>query len=773
MTQGHDVGGSGAVLDRGFSLRFGAALMLASACLAPAQGQEPKEEERREIAQDGGISERLTVRETTLHVRVRTPKCAVEELTRDRFRIFFGERELPIVAFEELRFSEPKVRSAASRDSVAEGSSPEEPGRSVLIVLDRLFTQRPYLNETIRALRSNLDRFAPGDRVAVMTLDTQARLIHPFTRDRDVLRAGLDLLEAGIDADAALLRQRVVRLQELVSDDESVDANSSIGLRAALGIGASRNVSFTTLAEPSLFDDRAQGLFQGEENELFALAGVANVSSLAQTIQAANEAFSDALRLVADVPGPRYSMLFSEGVGAFRQILSVEEDNSIFNPRAGASASTLGSYQALSYVLQAHGWTVQAFDVSGVGERSRNFSMANSGPRALQGSQAFSAIPDLALRGGLSDPSGDSLFFLADETGGDFYQQFNGIDGVLRESLDAIRHHYRIVVALEASDEELDRRRTLRVEVVDLPRKARVRHSLTADWAMPPNLRRTDAVESARDQLLSGRTSAQLTLDVAQLGVFLVPHSETTRRAVVVLDADMAALTRHLEPARGEARLKVHGLASGLSVEPGRGQDFLDLFEVDAGWSQDSAAPSSRLLVTGDLIVPCSGAVIRLRFAGPAESQGVLREHEIADTCGKPLSWASAVLEGQNDFAFALEQGFSLSDPEQNPFSQGGFTYFPNLRRRVERGAAVTLLAYGPETELRLDRGTGDPSNLALERSSELSEKARLETFLVDAESGVYELVSGDGPSSGALVRVLDFGSSKGTQDGSCTAPSG
>ncbi|MEM1246187.1 MAG: hypothetical protein AAGK22_07430 [Acidobacteriota bacterium] len=729
-----------------------AGALLFAACL-------DAQEERESVAREGAVSETLTVRETTLHVRVRTPNRAIEELTEDRFRVLFGERELPILAFEELSFETAK-RGRSRRE--AEPESPatprEAPGRSVLIVIDQLFTPRPYLNDTVSAVRKNLDRLAEGDRVALMTLDIRARLIHHFTSDRAVISAGLDLLEASFDREGRNEVDSLVRaLQDLVKKDDSYQAASAIGLRAALGIANSPNVSITAGRDQSLFDNRARARFDDGADALFSVVDINNLNSLAQTIQASTASFSDALRLVADVPGPRYSLLFSGGVQAFREIVS-EESSSPLDPRTGAGASTLASYQALSYVLQANGWTVQAFDVSGVGERSQSFSMESSGPN-VNDSQQIAALPELALSGGLADASDDTLFFLANETGGDFYNQFNSISGALRESLQSTSHHYRIVVALEATEKELDRRRTLRVEVADLPRRARVTHSLTADWALPPNLRRLDAVEAARSQLVSGRSEAQLPHDVAQLGVFLIPHSETSRRAVVVLDADMGALRRRMRPAAGEYRLKVHALAHDPETPPGRESDFFDLFEIDAGWSADSGEPASRLLVAGDLIVPCAGARIRMRFADPIVVDGILREHVVPDTCGQQLSWASAFLGEGEEFAFAVESDFSLADAQQNPFHQNGSTYFPDLRRMVERGSALTLLAFGPRSELQLRRRS-NPSTavpLPIETSSRLSETARLETAFVDAEGGLYELTLPSQLPSGALLRVLDF----------------
>lgn len=738
---------------------------------APGLAQEAERDARRaaDVREEGAISETLTVRETTLHVRVRTPRRAVEELTRDRFRVLFGDRELPILAFEELDLSESKAerREEAGREEAESGAeavapAASAPGRSVLIVIDQLFTPRPYLEDTVKAVRKNLERFAESDRIAVMTLGSRAQIVHHFTTNREVVAAGLDLLEASFDADAASMRSRVAILRQLVESDTSYDARSAIGLRAALGISANRNVSFTALADPSLFGDRAEAKFSADDDDLFEIADISNENALAQTLQSINQSFADALRLVSDVPGPRYAMLFSGGVGAFRTILSVDGPGALQRP-TGTSSSTLGSYQALSYVLQAHGWTVQSFDVSGVGERSQNFSMANSGPRQLQNSQQIAAVPQLALRGGLSDPSGDTLYFLADETGGDFYQQFNNVGSVLRESLEATSHHYRLVVRLEASDRELDRRRTLRVEVDDLPRKARVTHSLTAEWALPPNQRGKDAVESARRQLLTGLSEAALPADVAQLGVFLVPLDDTSRRAVVVLDANVGALSRRLQQRRGEYVLKVHALALQTEPRPGESSAFLDLFDVDAAWSSESTSPADRLVVTGDLVVPCSGAVIRLRFADPEAAEGVLREHLVPDTCGQGLTWATPLLGDEEDFAFAVEDGFSMTDETQNPFQQGGFSYIPDLRRMVERGEALTLLTYGSQVEHRLSNKAvpGLEASLAVEDSSELSESASLHTTRIEAEAGLYELTSPGGLGPGALVRVLDFAASE------------
>lgn len=741
--------------------RLGRALTALCAVLwtGVASAQEPVGDPARDVREEGAIRETLTVRETTLHVRVRTPRRAVEELTQDRFRVLFGERELPILAFEELDFTDSRAkRSDPAESAPPDGRAPAvSSGRSVLILVDQLFTPRPYLADTAQAVRKNLDRFVDGDRIALMTLGVHAQLVHHFTSDRRVIMAGLDLLEASADGDGRGIRERVATLQQLVDADPSYATPSAIGLRGALGIATSRNVRFTALADDNLFAGRAAARFDTGEGSVFENADASNINALAQLLQFRNESLSEALRLVSDVPAPRYSMLFSGGVGEFRQILSVQGPNALGSTH-GAGSSTLGTYQSLSYVLQGFGWTVQSFDVSGVGERSQEFRMDGSGPRS-QNSEQIAALPDLALRGGLADASNDTLFFLAEETGGDFYNQFNSIGGVLRDSIEATSHHYRLVVRLEASEQELDRRRTLTVEIADLPRKARVTHSLAADWVMPPNLRREDAVESTRRQLLSGRSEAALPLDVAQLGVFLAPLSDSSRRAVVVLDANARALSRLLRPTDGEYRLRVHALAMPIDPVQGEPSMFLDLFEVDAAWPTASATPTSRLSVMGDLVVPCSGAIVRLRFADPAAAQGVVREHWVPDTCDRQIAWATPLLQGDEDLLIATEEEFEVDDAESNPFVHGGRNVTPDLRRMVQRGEALTVLASGsPDTLLLRRESVGGQTALDAEVTQELEGDARLLTTRVEAQAGLYRLGTA-ATSSGALVRVLDFGS--------------
>ncbi len=726
-------------------------------CSVAVQSQESDR-----ALEEGAVDESLVVREATLHVRVRTPRKAITGLGREQFRVLLEGRELPIVAFEELGARGPASRGVSAPGQATPDAASLPGGRSLLYVFDLLWSPPQYLAEAVQAARRNLKNLDPGDQVAILSLDARARLLHPFTRDRTVAATGLDLLDAMLDRDTAAVQQHVRELQRRVAVDPSYDTSSSLGLRAALGIDLNRNLTVTALSDPTLFADRPPARFDADADNLFAITAAADTNRAAQTIQASNDAFAQALRLVSDVPGPRYAFLFSTGVPAFSQLIAIRPGSTVYDVVDGSGAAVLGSFQSLSYILQAHGWTVQAIDISGVGRRSLGASDISTGPRPEQTSLELSAVPELALRGGLADEATGSLFFLAEETGGELYQQDNNLGGALRRSLEATSHSYRVVVSLGGDLTLSDRRRTLDVEVSGAPRRARVTHSFAASWALPRNLRARDRPEVARTELLRGQGSQTLSPDSARLGVFQVPLAGPSRRLVVVVDTTAAVFGAH--PRSGAEHLLV---LQALALPAGAGGSaaearFHDFFRAFA--SYPTGHPTRRVFLQGDLIAPCTPTTVRVRLSSEDEGDSAVLEQHLGEGCSEAVRWATPLHAETEGFYYAREAGFALTDPRQNPFRLDGTTTFPALRSMHERGDRLQLLGYasgdpeGDVAPLRLVREDGSFEELEVDTSTSTVGPGRRHLDLtLDIPAGRYGIRWGAGPPAGAQIRILDF----------------
>jgi VWFA-related protein len=679
------------------------ALALAAANALPASGRQqlPSVQDR------GTFRESIVVREATLWVRLLGPRGPVRGIERERFRVTLAGDQLEVILFEE-QSTEPARR--ARRRGGADVDPASEPdrvaGRSLLAVIELAFTPRSFALEATRSLRRTLDELGPEDRMAVLVLGVRASLVQPFTTDRDLLAASLELVEASLAAD----RERTQRAYETLGDlrrRAGAEPDRELGLRGALALDSDIGRALSSLPDPSLRAEVTDFRFDdGGGPGIFDLNELAEASATAGAAAAANRAFSDAVRLLADVPGPRYALLLSRGMSSFTKVI---EDGIVRGgpgiPRSGAGSALLGSYQSLAYVLEGHGFVVQAVDVTGVGGRSTGFSMVDVGPRPELSSEQIAAIPELALRGGLVGDGSDALFFVAQETGGELYDNYNRLDGALREAYENGSHHYRLVVRLPSDPDffEKRRRRTLEVRVEGLGARVRVASSMAADWALPGNLRRSDPIDIVRAELLGERTASMLGPRDARLAALPLPveGAPRLRRALVALDIDLAALAPPMPGGRTE--LIAHAIALPLDPGPGEAREFIDLAVGAASWPATTGGSARQLVFLADLFVPCEGALIRARIADADQERSWVFDSTLAPACdGVPAPWVAALLGESN--LFVLEEDFELGDAARNPFHLPSRRVLPTLRAEARAGERLEVLVLAGAVRLDLER---------------------------------------------------------------------
>ena len=562
-----------------------------------AQGQAPADV----------FDDRIVVREATVHVRVRSKRGPITGLSPDRFSVRLGNTTLPIIGFDELRTEARKRRRGAEPQT--------EPqvllGRNLLVVFDVRFTPRPYLIDAVRATRRSLDDLGPEDRMAVVLWRNTAQLILPFSNDPLQLDAAFEYVTASLDAkpqEAA----RAARLLGTLSNEPST--RLSLGLRAELtrrSPSIADSVDFTFVNQFADFDPA----------ESLRAAELAQINELAGLIERSNVALADLARTLSDVAGPRHAVLFGKGVPGFQSLI---QGRAAWD--AGTISSITNSFNALTYRLRGNGWVVDTVDVTGVGGLSTAVSMADSAPRTFD-SQSIASTPQWVQRGGLAGNDSDSLFLIAEQTGGDMYDNRNSLRDALRQSLEASSHAYRLVVQIppEAGVEARRGSVRLNVDVRDLPARAKVRHSFGADWAIPAHLRKANEVETAHAELVGTRRAKPLPPLLAHMTVHRRPDDSGPRlqRALVALDLDPALL-------QGAGRLSLIAVASPLEAEGGDGSVF-DLWTEEFDRPRDDNAT---LLAYADLLVPCSGARIRLRVATDANTSW-LGERVLGDGCAE------------------------------------------------------------------------------------------------------------------------------------------
>ncbi|HVS63747.1 MAG TPA: hypothetical protein VMT85_09650 [Thermoanaerobaculia bacterium] len=747
-------------------LRFLVPLLVLS--VSPSSSQTPQPPR---ISDQGSLRESIVVRESTLYVRVLGPRGPVRGIERDRFHVLLDGRELDVVAFDELS-SEPERRPRRRSSSPAEAAGDPEPeppaGRSVLVVVDVMWTPREYVRSALGAVRGTLDELGEGDRVAISVLGIEASLIQPFTTDRELLGAALELVEASVDTDAARTRSAFERFAGLSRQHGAGPAAArAMGLRGALALDSEIGRSLSTLPDPTF--ERA--LFRYEvEDDLgdFAVAELAAENAVAQAAVESTESFSNLVRLLGDVPGPRYALLLSRGMPNWTQV--IEDGIGSGDPRigrSGAGSALLANYQSLAYVLEGHGFVVQAVDVTGVGGRSTAFSMVDTAPRPELNSAQLSAIPELALRGGLAGDGSDSLFFLAEATGGELYDNYNRLETAVRRAYDNSSHHYRLVVSLPSDPAffEKRRRQTLQVRVDDLGARVRVTSSLAAEWALPGFLRHDDPVDVVRAELLGERTAGALRPQDARLAAFRQAlggsGSSRLQRAIVLLDVDTRALLPAVLDGRGA--LTLHVIALPLEPEPGARDEFLDLASGAISWTAGEDA-RERLLFAADVIVPCEGALIRARLAGADQERSWVFERELAPACAEPPGWM-VPLRDEAVF-FGLEEDLDVADAERNPLGLGAGADVPVLRAVARAGERLGMLVRSEPSsagapsrsgiEFR-DLSTGDTRVLPFEVVPQEPDRGtQMVAVILDLVPGRYEATLANAPNgASSIVTVL------------------
>lgn len=134
----------------------------------------------------------------------------VTGLTEDDFRLYVGDREMPIAFFDEVREGRYVPGPIAVEGGEPELLEMEPVETSYLIFLDDYFTRPPYRNLVLDGFQDDLERVGPRDRFAVVAYDgRRLEVLTDWTQDRTELRAALDAAEDRDGWKAFLEQQRV------------------------------------------------------------------------------------------------------------------------------------------------------------------------------------------------------------------------------------------------------------------------------------------------------------------------------------------------------------------------------------------------------------------------------------------------------------------------------------------------------------------------------------------------------------------------------------
>jgi VWFA-related protein len=384
-------------------------------------------------AQRSPHSEVVTTVVVEVPVNVVHGGAPVRGLTADDFEVYDGRRKQRLVGFEVIDL---QLLGAAVSGPVA---VPLPARRHFLLLFDLSFSEPSAVVRARHAARDLVARqLHPADLVAVATytVNTGPRLVLGFTSDRRQIDAAIE--DLGIQS---LTERTVDPLRLLIVDP------ATSGERRA-GAGAPGR--------------DADALFQEQLRDLtIATSRVerdvnrGQVTSMVRGFQALGQQ-------LRGVQGRKHVVLLSEGVDS-SLLLGTEDAGRIeeLNEAAASgefwridSDERFGSTASLSVLetmleeLRRADATVHAVDIGGL----------RAGPEATSRARGE-----------------DSLFMMADGTGGELYRNFNDLGGAMSQLLDRTSVTY--VLAFQPEDLPMDGSfRRLRVRLEGGPDGARVIH---------------------------------------------------------------------------------------------------------------------------------------------------------------------------------------------------------------------------------------------------------------------------------------------------------
>lgn len=498
---------------RRLSLSLPLAALLAAPIPAPAQSKAPAAPVADDKFED--TSQVIAV-EVPVNVIGRDGQ-PVRGLTAADFEVFDGGDSQPITGFEVIDLSS---RESATRRQ-QEAARVEELGssarRNFLLLFDLSFaTPTAILKARLAARDFLLESLHPSDLAAVATysLETGPKLVLNFTPDRAQLARAIDTLGLRHVADA---RDRDP-LRFIIAQEDDVAAPGSSG-----GTGSG----------PEVAAQRDQALSE----QLQSLAFQTNQSQRAfevSRISAYTRSLGEMARSLNAVNGRKHVLFFSEGfdsrllVGNGAQSADAEADNA--NAIQGriqfvdndARYGNTGLQRDVSRMLEEFrraDCVIQAVDVGGL----RNNADAT---------------------GKASTNGQESLFYLANETGGELFKDANDLGGQLDRVLTRTSVTY--LLTFQRSDLKHDGAyRRLRVKVKDAGQGARV--SYRSGYYAPRPFKDLDPLEKtllAANDVINASSKREVTI-----GVLAAPFRANEAQAYVpvIIEVDgKTLLTGHV-----------------------------------------------------------------------------------------------------------------------------------------------------------------------------------------------------------------------------------
>ena len=512
------------------------ALLLALCLSAPAAAQ---------------FSDVTEVTAVEIPVQVLLDCKPVRNLKAENFVVYQERKKQPVVGFEAVDLY------ALPADKAAQQEVPVPARRHFLLLFDLAFSEPKAIVQARAAARDLLEGLHPTDLVGVATYASSrgSQLVLGFTPDRAQVLAAIDSLGLPelTDRNAAADPLRLVV-------KETRDRLQARSARQAEG-DDTRLVDMKTLGD-EMFLEMMETVVQEMDT--------ANVIVQKEKISSMTRSLTDLARLMRSVTGRKHVVYLSEGYDSslllgttheaeLKDIQDKAEHGKsalIDSDQKFGNTDMVGEIERLLEELRRADCVVQSVDIGGL--------------RGTSGSQELGYV----RKGGK-----DSLFQLAKDTGGDFYENFNDLSAAMGKMLERTGVTYVLTIQPEtAPDGEYH---TLKVELRGGPKGARVVHR-PGYFAPKPFAQRSrmERMLMTAGQMLAGEEGGNVRSSVKTA---VLPGGEGTADIPVQIEIDGPSLL-HLHQGQDlPTEIYVYALDEKGQVRDYIAQTLgLDLLKVEA-----------------------------------------------------------------------------------------------------------------------------------------------------------------------------------------------
>jgi VWFA-related protein len=594
----------------------------------------------------------------------------VRGLTAGDFEVFEGRKKLPVTGFEVLDLNAVQALPGETWKRAQAISA----RRHFLLLFDMGSASPKTVAQARKAALDLLDGLHPSDLAGVATYRPSKgpELLLGFTTDREQARAALDHLGK------PEMLERTADPLRLVLNAPMWDGGGGGSSSGGRGDGGGRSSERREAV--------ADALGSGDTpftNVISVPIAQAERAVRQRAVTAMSRGYADLAKAMGGLYGRKYVVLFSEGFDSalFQGTANVDQQNNmalassvgavwgVDSEQRFGSTKTTNDLETMLEELRRNDCVVQTVDIGGLRER-----------------------------GGAEEQwigNRDSLFLMADATGGELYENFNDLSAAMDQMLHKTSVTYVLAFQPEGLRKDGSYHR-LRVELKNAPRGVRLVHR-PGYYAPRPFQERssTERLMEAAQQVLSGRESGAIPIDVlaapfraAAAGPSYVP---------VVIEADGPALLSGLaadRPAAIPAEFYVYAMDAEGRVKSFFSQTVaLDLSKVEPALRQsglkffghldlEPGQYSVRVLVRNGVTGAAGMKVSSLQVPAFSPEDPVLLPAFFPEEPGRWLIVREAARQGDRSVPY--------------PFMSGEEPFIPASLPAVAPGqeAAVALVGY-------------------------------------------------------------------------------